>query len=278
MEFPKKWRDGVDPLTLKFTKFKTTEILGFPHAGNDVFYVKGNYDGKEVNAFIKYNRQNGADVEREIDILNSIKLDNIPKVLDYDKEKTYRVTLALEGERLSTILGDNKNNESLKYMEEFGKMLAIIHNIKGNYPDVKDRKFFHIMDEKVFSNEGLDDLYKYLIENEPKEIEKCFCHGDFHYANVLWKDYHISGIIDFELSGIGNRDFDIAWCIINRPGQLFMNTQDEIDLFLKGYSECGKYNYNNIIYYMALIYSRFYFFGDDNYKKYIKDFFAKSVL
>ena len=46
MEFPKKWRDSVDPLSLKFTKFKTTEILGFPHAGNDVFYVKGIYDGK----------------------------------------------------------------------------------------------------------------------------------------------------------------------------------------------------------------------------------------
>ncbi len=46
MEFPKKWRDSVDTLSLKFTKFKTTEILCFPHAENDVFYVKDIYDGK----------------------------------------------------------------------------------------------------------------------------------------------------------------------------------------------------------------------------------------
>ena len=33
---------------------------------------------------------------------------------------TYRVSIALKGERLSTIVGDNYNLESLEYLEQYG--------------------------------------------------------------------------------------------------------------------------------------------------------------
>ena len=53
MKHPGPWRDTIDPFTLPYRSFKPLEILGYPHAGNDVFYVKGLYHGRQINAYIK---------------------------------------------------------------------------------------------------------------------------------------------------------------------------------------------------------------------------------
>ncbi len=278
MNFPEKWRETIDPFTLQFKKFVLKEVLGYPHAGNDVFYVKGIYKDKEVFAFIKVNRQRGADVANEVDILSKIHLEHTPVIIDYDEKKTFRVSLALEGERLSTILGDNENLESLNYMEEYGEMLGKIHSIKGDFPPVKDRPFFHIMDKNKFFENGLDFVYNFLTAHQPTTIHQCFVHGDFHYANILWKNQHISGILDFELSGIGNKEFDIAWAIINRPDQKFLKDRKEIDTFLKGYDKVGSYNWEYVQYYMCLIYSRFYFIGEEDYKGFVKNWFTTNIV
>lgn len=57
MKHPDKWRDTVDPFTLPYKKFEPLEILGYPHAGNDVFHVKGRCNGREICAYIKAARQ-----------------------------------------------------------------------------------------------------------------------------------------------------------------------------------------------------------------------------
>ena len=51
MSFPCKWRETIDPFSLKFTNFKLKEILGYPYAGNDVFYARGVYNCKEIKVF-----------------------------------------------------------------------------------------------------------------------------------------------------------------------------------------------------------------------------------
>ena len=271
MNFPTKWRETVDPFSLKFAKFKLVEVLGYPHAGNDVFYVKGCFENREVLAFIKFNRQLGADVENEINVLSQINFDNTPKIIDFDEQKTYRVSLALEGERLSTIVGDNSNRESLNYMKAYGNTLAKIHQLKGDFKPVKDRKFFHIPTKEYFEENYLSlDVYEYLTSNAKTNKNLCFCHGDFHYANILWKDKLMTGILDFELSGIGIREFDIAWAIINRPGQRFMNTQIEIDTFLNGYSMLERFDVKSVYYYMIQIYCWFYPLGEDEYHEFVQ--------
>ena len=270
MGFPKKWRETLNPFKLKFTNFILKEILGYPHAGNDVFYVKGIYNNEEIYAFIKVNRQKGADVKNEIEVLNKIQLDNTPIIIDYDKEMTFRVSIALTGERLTTILADNANLESLEYLEKYGKKLGEIHLITGDFNNVKDRKFFHIPSKVYFEENGLDlSIYEYLNSNKPEIINYCFCHGDFHYANVLWENKNISGILDFELAGIGNKEFDIAWAIILRQGQKFLKTNVEIEKFLKGYNSVNHCNINYVKYYMILIYVWFYEFSDIEHKKVI---------
>lgn len=276
MKHPKKWRDTEDPFSLPFHEFSLTEVIGYPHAGNDVFQVKGTYRQREVETFIKVARQPGADIEREIHTMHQLDCPLAPQVIDHDDAKNrFVVTLARPGERLSTIVGENADRASLKYMYEYGQTLARLHSSIGHFPPVKDRRFFHIPERQQFETLNLQFVYEYLIANRPKEVNRCFCHGDFHYANILWENSHISAILDFELSGIGNKEFDIAWALILRPGQRFLCTEKEHTMFREGYSSLGAANWDYVKYYMVLIY--FYFYrscGDvPQYRKHIMDVF-----
>jgi tRNA A-37 threonylcarbamoyl transferase component Bud32 len=275
MKHPEKWRDTIDPFALPYNHFALTEVLGYPHAGNDVFQVRGIYQQREVEAFIKVARQRGADIRREIDTISTLGWDVLPTIIDHDEEKThFVVTLAKEGERLSTILGANENLASMDYLYEYGQTLAKLHKTQGQFPDVKDRSYFHIRPLEQLEERGLQFIHPYLVEHQPREINRCFCHGDFHYANILWKDKHISAILDFELSGMGNKEFDIAWALILRPGQRFLKTEEEINLFLEGYRSEGTFCMEYVRYYMALIYVRFYDVGEgyDGYQDYVRAF------
>ena len=75
MKYLDKWRETIDPFTLPFNSFKLKEVMGYPHAGNDVFYVRGIHYGKEVTAYIKAARQKGADICREIEAVEKLKLE-----------------------------------------------------------------------------------------------------------------------------------------------------------------------------------------------------------
>lgn len=92
----------------------------------------------------------------------------------------------------------------------------------------------------------------------------CFCHGDFHYANILWAEHQISGILDFELSGYGNREFDIAWAVFRRPGQKFLRTEAELQTFLNGYRQFGTCDAEAVKTYMAQCYVYFLQFCSDD--------------
>ena len=281
MKHPEKWRDTIDPFVLPYRHFTLKEVLGYPHAGNDVFQVIGIHQHQEVEAFIKVARQRGADIKREIDVISQLRWNILPEIIDHDEGKEhFIVTLAKNGERLSTILGSNEDLESLEYLYEYGQALAALHNTAGEFPEVKDRTYFHIPTLEHLEKQGLHFVYEYLVNNHPAEINRCFCNGDFHYANILWNNKHISAILDFELSGIGNKEFDIAWALILRPGQRFMKTWDEISLFLDGYRSEGTFHFEYLKYYIVLIYSRFYHIGKycDGYQDYVMGVFRSICL
>ena len=270
MNHPKQWRDTCDPFSIPYNTFQPTKILGYPHAGNDVFHVKGIYDGKEVYAYIKVARQAGASIGNEVSILSQCNAPNIPKVIDYGLgDVPFSVTLELPGERLSTILGDNDNLDSLSYLEEYGAALAMLHQMTIHTGNVTDRRFFHAPSQELLERHNLKYLSSFFAK-PPTNPVRCFCHGDFHYANVLWREHHISGILDFELAGYGNRDFDIAWALFLRPGQKFLKTTLEQQVFLRGYAQHGIYDLKAIRYYMAQCYVYFLQLCDDqNYSDYI---------
>lgn len=272
---PKKWRDTCDLFALPFHTFRPTEIMGYPHAGNDVFHVRGIYEGREIAAYVKAARQEGAAIRNEVAILRQLDLPCVPGVIDAGFDSVpFVVTEEMPGRRLSVIV-EESNACPLSYMEEYGEMLGYIHTLKPDAAPVSDRKFFHLPPDETLEKTELSFLRAYFADR-PVGGTTVFCHGDFHYANILWKEHHISGVLDFELSGYGDRDFDIAWALILRPGQKFLKTREERERFLKGYRRYGGYNAHAVQYYMAQIYVWFLqFSGNDTaYAAYVREWLS----
>lgn len=279
MKHPEKWRETIDPFSLPYHAFQPTEILGYPHAGNDVFYARGRFEGREVTAYIKAARQTGADIGHEVSILSQLHAPVFPRVIDCGfKETPFSVTLELPGERLSSVVGENAGCPSLEYMGEYGSALARLHQLTLNAGERKDRRFFHAPSDELLDTLGLRAISPFFAQ-PPKSAVRCFCHGDFHYANILWQEHHISGILDFELSGYGDRDFDIAWALFRRPGQRFLKTSAEQAAFLQGYSQFGEYNAEAVRYYMAQCYVYFLQFSRDDgeYCDYIRQWLRETI-
>ncbi len=273
---PTKWRDGIDPFSLPLKNVQILEILGYPHAANQVFYVRGEEDGNEGYYYLKYAHHADANFKNEVEIIRQLRSPLTPKVVEYDTEGyQYEMTEQIEGRRLSVILAETGLDNSLNYMFEYGRALAELHCITGDFPDAPHRRFHDIPDFAFFEKIGMVEIHEWLIANKPPHINQCFVHGDFHYANILWKDGHISGILDFELAGIGNREFDIAWSLILRPGQQFMRTEVELQEFIAGYSSVAKYDLTLVWYYMILIYVRFLKAGDEQYEQFIREWIGK---
>lgn len=65
MKQPEKWKETVDPFSIKFNNFKLIKVLGYPHARNDVFYCKGLYKNKYVLCFIKYASKDDSNLHHE---------------------------------------------------------------------------------------------------------------------------------------------------------------------------------------------------------------------
>ena len=257
MKQPDKWRETMDPFSLNFNNFILEEILGYPHAGNDVFHVRGiSNEGQAITGFLKVERQKTADIEREISIIKKLDLPFLPTVIDYSLDiPKFILTKEAEGERLSYILGKNENMESLKYIKAYGELLAMIHNVKIESLPVKSRNF--MLTHEFYSENELQYIEKYLLETKVEDT-KCFIHGDCHYANILWRDYKVSCLLDYELSGYGSREYDLAWALVLRPGQRFLQTEKEREIFRNSYSRYHNFSKEAFEYYMVLFGMFFY--------------------
>lgn len=86
-------------------------------------------------------------------------------------------------------------------------------------------------------------------------------------------------LLDFELAGYGNRDFDIAWALFRRPGQKFLKTEVEQKAFLRGYQRTAPCDQEAVKYYMAQCYVYFLqFSGDDaEYCDYIRTWVKRLI-
>lgn len=277
MPYPEKWRETCDPFALAYHEFKPIEILGYPHAGNDVFRMRGQCEGRGVTAYVKTARRKDANIENEVRILLQLNAPYFPKVIDYDCESfRFSVTEEMPGERLSAIVGENQNGEALSYMEVYGEALARLHALTVKAERQVDRRFRHRPTRETLEALELTFLDDFFA-NPPKNGEIVFCHGDFHYANVLWTEHRISAILDFELAGYGDRDFDIAWALFLRPGQRFLRTGEEIERFLDGYRGAGgSCDANAVRYYMAQCYVHFLgSIEEEDYRAYARNWLAQ---
>lgn len=274
-----KWRDlTVDFNEIDFKNIKINKIISYPPAGNDVVEANISYKNNNINVFIKYERSKMADFDSEynnLSILNEKNLfDKIPHIYEYDifNDKKYIVLEKINGERISDLLDKIDKKD---YLIKYGKELGIIHSIEPKY--FKYAKQRVINDYPKMSNynkfdEFIGKYINYLIKNRPKFIYDTFIHGDFHYANILWENNEINGIIDFEYSGLGFKEQDIAWALILRPTQYFMDNIDDINNFLEGYKLVNNYDNSKLKWCLLNGYCHFYLMNINNieYKNKLK--------
>ena len=254
---PAKWRDTVDPFSLPMQQFTLLEVLGYPHAGNDVFQTRGTWQGRTVEAYIKAARRPDAHILREVQALHFLADARFPRVIDYGAgDAPFSVTLALPGKRLSVLKNEDPALSTLPHMAAWGRMLAQIHALRPTIDDAPHRRFMDAPDAETLQALDLNHLTG-RFDHAPGDGARVFCHGDCHYANLLWQGPQISAVLDFELCGMGDRDYDIAWALIRRPGQMFMDTEDEVLAFLEGYNSVAPLDEGRVRFFMAQIYVYF---------------------
>lgn len=133
-------------------------------------------------------------------------------------------------------------------MEAYGKLLGQIHSIQLESLPAKPRKF--ALSPQFYAGNNLKHVEHCLSETEIEDT-KCFIHGDCHYANILWKNGQVSGLLDFEPAGHGSREYDLAWALVLRPGQGFLKTKEERQAVLDAYSRPQAYSRGAFEYYLV---------------------------
>lgn len=245
--FP-KWRESKIELSkLYLNKISTYKIISYPPAGNDVFECIGTLNtGEKINFVLKSERGSFANFDNEIKILNTLNDFPIPKVIETEKINDFRyiVMSKMEGEKLSDIFKTNQKADKTRYLFMYGKALAQIHKTNLKWDIAKQRDINDIPNTKLYKD--LDswelDVINYLKQTKPQIVMNTFIHGDFHYGNILWEEYKISAILDWEYSGLGFKEQDIAWALILRPEQQFMDNFNDYNDFLKGYKTVNSFD------------------------------------
>lgn len=268
----KKWRElCINPFAIPYKSIILVKIFSYPPAGNDVIECDCITKSKLKRVFMKIERSKMADFEIEFKHLKILQneryYNKAPNVYEYGifNGRKYLILEKKSGERLSNIF--SHTSRKYNYLFNYGMELAKIHDIPVNrFFNAKIRKINDY--PKCTDYKNIDNFIKpyicYLKENKPLLESNTFVHGDFHYANVLWKNGKVSGVIDFEYSGRGVKEQDIAWCCVKRPGQNFMDNIHDINSFLNGYLTIGAFD--KIKFYWCLIntYCHFYLMNYQN--------------
>ena len=150
-------------------------------------------------------------------------------------------------------------------------MLAKIHQIPTDKFNIAKQRIINEIPKREDYPQIDNDIQQYITylqRNKPIIEMNTFIHGDFHYANILWKKQEIVGILDFEYSGKGFKEQDIAWACILRPTQEFMNNIEDIKNFLIGYLEIGNFDDQKLKWCLINAYCHFYLININN-EKYI---------
>lgn len=279
----KKYRElTIDLFSIQYKNIKLKKIISYPPAGNDVVEAIADIKNKEENVYIKFERSKMANFETEYKHLKLLSDINIfPKVIEFGSvnDKKYIILEKIEGNRLSDIFKqDRKDKET--YLKEYGKTLSQIHNIQNRgFDKAFQRPINEVPKNYKNSDEFSGKIIKYLEENKIEKDNKTFIHGDFHYANVLFKNQKVNGIIDLEYSGLGFKEQDIAWALILRPGQKFMDNIDDINLFLEGYRSKSDFEYDKFkwCYINGSIHFYLMNYENEEYKQKIRKLIEKII-
>ena len=272
----KKWRDlEINPKDINTKLGRITKIINYYPAGNDVIECVIENNNEKRNVVLKIERSRVSDFVQEKENINILQknkyYEKVPKVLDLVKHKN-KNCLFLE-KRTGNILSEifkKDNSKKEEYLYKYGKELAIIHKIpKDLFKNSYQRDINSIVKTEI---KELQPYVRYLSKNYIEANKDTFIHGDFHYGNILWDKGKVSTVLDFEYSGIGFKEQDIAWATVLRPGQKFMDNVNDIKVFLSGYKEELSFNFNKYLWCLINCYCHFYNMNSNN-----KEYCAKIL-
>lgn len=240
----------IDTQKIRFKKIKLIRIIEQLPAGNDVLECLVYYKKRYQRVIIKLERSLMADFKSEIEVIKFLrnKYNKLPNIIEYGQynDKIYIIYKKEQGKKLSQIFRSNEK-EKEKLLAMLGKELAVIHSLDKPKKISKKRIINYIPKKENY--EFNDDVLKYiswLKENQIDYVDDTFIHGDFHYGNVLFDDDEINKVIDYEYSGLGFKEQDIAWALVLRPGQTFFDNLEDISCFLEGYLSYSKYDFQKL--------------------------------
>lgn len=266
----------LDPLSLPCRPgLVPWRILGQPHAGNDVVICQARVDGRECPVVVKLARHQDAALDHEADMLDRLRQTGlqVPRVLDQGRtrDRDWLVLEFLPGERLSRLQAAYARDPA-SWCRAFGAHLARIHALDLDAPPVRPRRVHQIRPPDGQPEPGfVQATRQWLLDHDPGPATRGFVHGDHHYANLLWVGQELSAVLDWELSGLGQQEFDLAWALCLRPDQTFFDRPEEEHWILEGYSRIRNFQAAALRWSQVLVMSHFWHWGDPGpYRQWIE--------
>lgn len=106
--------------------------------------------------------------------------------------------------------------------------------------------FWHDVQERMelVRDPIVEEAYRWAAQHEPPPVEPCLVHGDYRIGNCLVDRGRITGILDWELSFVGDPRFDLGYMSLSyhagkfvNPGSELLNAVAEHDWFYGRYAE-----------------------------------------
>lgn len=263
----------VYPNNITFKNIKIISVLNNYSLQNNVLECVVLYNNCEIPVILKIERRKKRSFVNEINNINKINnevLYNKCPIIYEDGQinnKYYLVEEKIVGENVAHLIKKSPQNR-LAYLEKLGEELSLIHQISPKAFPIAKSKAKYLFNTNSLTSEELIPYINYLKDNIPLKLNNIFVHGDFHYGNILWKDNNIIGVLDWEYSGLGIKEEDIAWSILCHPNTTLFNNINDINAFLNGYKKYNNYNEQTLFWYLINYYLYFYTYSKNkSYKE-----------
>ncbi len=127
---------------------------------------------------------------------------------------------------------------------EIGKALAKLHMISGEFIGLRDSKeislppsFIKDYIKQKECPKDFKEAYHSLVDDSyfKYEFQRGVIHGDLYYDNTLFDQNHLSAVLDFEQSGVGEFIFDLGISLSGSCLEKGRISAELIKSYLKGY-------------------------------------------
>ncbi len=158
----------------------------------------------------------------------------VPQLIAYDETGDNSGVPAVVMTKMpGTVILQPSNDE--RWIDQLAAALAELHQTQATdfsyeYFSYNDVFLLEKPAWSKFQNEWMRAFY--IVSGGKPAYTECFIHRDFHPANVLWKDQHISAIVDWVNACRGPAGIDVGHCRVNLAQMYGISVAND---FLKAY-------------------------------------------